>query len=70
MAVQEIKPGQRVRVVQKGTLKIGNLILEDNIFEGVVVVGKDEEGNYLVKGIVKTPQTDTVSIPPSWVEPL
>ena len=70
MASTELRTGQRVRVVQRGTLEIGGVTLRDNIFEGVVIVGRDDSGNYLVKGIIKTPETDVVSIPPEWIAPV
>ncbi len=66
----QLQNGQRVRVVQRGSLEIGGITLKDNVFEGVVIVGKDDDGNYLVRGIIKTPETDVVSIPAEWIEPL
>lgn len=66
----EFQPGQRVRVVQKGTLKIGGITLTDNVFGGVTIVRKNPDGSYQVRGIVKTPETDEVKIPAEWIQPL
>ena len=66
----DFKPGQRVKVVQRGTLKIGGLTLTDNTFEGVTVVRKNPDGTYQVRGIIQTPETDEVSIPAEWIHPL
>ena len=68
--VAEFKPGQRVRVVQRGTLRIGRVTLTDNIFEGVTIVRRNEDGTYQVRGIIKTPETDEVTIPADWIQPL
>ena len=66
----DFKPGQRVKVVQRGTLKIGGITLTDNTFEGVTIVRKNEDGSYQVRGIIKTPDTDEVRIPAEWIHPL
>ena len=66
----EYRSGQRVKVVQRGTLRVGPLTLKDNVFEGVVIVGRNPDGTYLVKGIVQTPDSDVVSIPEDWIQPL
>ena len=50
----DFKPGQRVKVVQRGTLKIGGLTLTDNTFEGVTVVRKNPDGTYQVRGIIQS----------------
>lgn len=66
----DFKPGQRVRVRQKGTITIGGLTLTDNVFEGVTIVRKNDDGSYQVKGIVRTPEGDEVKIPADWIEEL
>jgi hypothetical protein len=66
----DFKPGQRVKVVQKGTLKIGGITLTDNTFVGVTIVRKNDDGSYQVRGIIETPQTDEVRIPAEWIHPL
>lgn len=66
----EFKPGERVKVVQHGTLKIGGLTLTDNVFEGVTVVRRNLDGSYQVRGIISTPSGDEVTIPADWVQPL
>lgn len=67
---QEFKPGQRVKVVQKGSLQVGRLVLKDNVFEGATIVRRNDDGSYQVKGIVKTPESDEVRIPAEWIESL
>ena len=64
------RPGQRVRVVQHGTWKVGNVVLEDNVFEGAIIARRNEDGSYQVKGIIKTPETDEWTVPADWIEPL
>jgi hypothetical protein len=68
----EFKPGQRVKVVQQGTLKIGSVTLTDNIFEGVTVLGKNPDGTYRVslRGIIDAPGLDDVTVPAEWIHPL
>ncbi len=66
----DFKPGQRVRVRQRGTIRIGGLTLTDNVFEGVTIVMKNQDGSYQVRGIVKTPESDEVRIPADWIEAL
>ncbi len=66
----DYKPGQRVKVVQHGSLKFGRLTLEDNTFVGVTIVRRNDDGSYQIKGIVKTPETDEVRVPADWIEPL
>jgi len=69
-ATAEFHTGQRVRVVQRGTLQIGTVTLKDNVFEGVEIVGRNADGSYRVRGIIRTPDTDVVTVPAEWVEPL
>ena len=66
----EFRPGQRVKVVQRGKWKFGSLTLENNTFVGVTISRKNPDGSYQIKGIVKTPDTDEVTVPPEWIEPL
>ncbi len=66
----DFQPGQRVRVRQRGTLKIGGLTLTDNVFDGVTIARRNPDGTYQVKGIISTPQGDEVTIPAEWIEPL
>ncbi len=66
----EFRPGQRVKVVQRGTLQIGSITLTNNIFEGVSIVRRNPDGTYQVKGIVSTPEGDEVTIPADWIVPL
>ncbi len=68
--LMEFEPGQRVKVVQRGTLKIDGITLRDNIFEGVIIVRKNPNGTYQVRGIIRTPETDVIDIPAEWIEPL
>ena len=68
----EFKPGQRVKLVQRGTLKIGNITFTDNVFEGVTVLGKNADGTYRVslKALINAPGTDDVTVPAEWIQPL
>lgn len=68
--VHEFKPGERVKVVQKGTLYIGGLTLSNNIFSGVTIVRRNNDGSYQVKGILSTPESDEVTIPAGWIHSL
>ena len=69
-AAAEFQPGQRVRVVQRGSLDVGNVTLKDNVFEGVVIARRNADGSYLVRGIISTPESDVIAIPAEWIEPL
>jgi hypothetical protein len=68
----EFKPGDRVRVRQKGTIYIGGLTLSNNTFEGegVRIVRRNRDGSYQVRGIIRTPESDEVTIPADWIESL
>ena len=66
----EYAPGQRVKVVQRGTMRVGGLTLTDNVFEGVTVVRKNPDGTYQVKGIISTPDGDEVTVPADWIHAL
>jgi hypothetical protein len=66
----DFQPGERVRVVQRGTLKIGGLTLTDNVFEGVTIARRNADGSYQVRGIIATPNSDEVTIPAEWIQPL
>jgi hypothetical protein len=66
----DFRPGQRVKVVQRGSLKIGRLVLEDNTFIGVTIARRNADGSYQVTGMVKTPETDEVTVPAEWIEPI
>lgn len=66
----EYKPGQRVRVVQQGTMYIGGLTMTDCTFEGVTIVRRNPDGTYQVRGILGTPTSDEVTIPAAWIYPL
>ena len=66
----DFAPGQRVRVVQHGTLYIGGVVLTNNVFEGVTIVRKNPDGTYAVQGMISTPETDVVAVPAEWIEPL
>jgi len=66
----DFKPGQRVKVVQRGAIIVGRLTLEDNTFIGATIVRRNEDGSYQVKGIVKTPESDEVRVPAEWIETL
>ena len=66
----DFKPGERVIVRQKGTLYFGGLTLTDNVFTGVEIASRNADGSYQVRGILKTPTSDEVTIPASWIEPL
>ena len=68
--VIDFRPGQRVKMVQRGPIKVGRLTLEDNTFIGVTIVRKNPDGSYQVKGIVKTPDSDEVRVPAEWIESL
>ena len=65
----EFRPGQRVTVKQRGTWKFGTLVLTNNTFVGVTVASRNPDGSYQVKGIVKTPESDEVTVPADWIEP-
>ena len=66
----EFKPGQRVTVKQRGTWKFGPLILKDNTYIGAQIVSRNADGSYQIKGIIKTPEGDEVTVPQDWIEPL
>ena len=66
----DFKPGQRVKVVQRGTLQIGTITLTNNVFEGVSIVRRNADGTYQVRGIISTPEGDEVTIPGDWIVPL
>jgi len=66
----EFREGQRVRVVQRGSIQVGGTTLTDNVFDGVVIVRKNADGTYGVRGIIKTAETDVIDIPAEWIEPL
>ena len=66
----DFRPGQRVKVTQRGTWKFGGLTLTDNTFEGVTIVRRNPDGSYQVRGIIKTPESDEVTVPAEWIEPL
>ena len=66
----EFRPGQRVTVKQRGTWKFGSLTLSNNIFEGARIARRNADGSYQVKGIIKTPEGDEVTVPADWIEPL
>lgn len=66
----EFKPGQRVTVRQRGTWKFGRLVLKDNTFIGVTIASRNADGSYQIKGIVKTPEGDEVTVPSDWIEPV
>ena len=66
----DFKLGQRVKVVQRGTIKVGGITLKDNVFEGVVIARKNADGTYGIKGMIKTPETDVIDVPAAWIEPL
>jgi hypothetical protein len=66
----EFRPGDRVKVVQRGSLKVDWLTLENNTFIGVTIASRNADGSYQVKGMVKTPDSDEVRVPAEWIEPL
>ncbi len=66
----DFKPGERVQVRQRGTLYIGGLTLTNNIFSNVEVVRRNKDGTYQIRGIIRTPESDEVTIPAAWIEPL
>ena len=66
----EFRPGQRVKVIQQGTLYIGGVTLTNNTFVGVTIARKNPDGSYQVKGIIATPESDEVTIPASWIHPM
>ena len=65
----EFRPGDRVTVRQRGTWRFGRLVLEDNTFIGVKIARRNPDGSYQVKGIIKTPESDEVTVPAEWIEP-
>jgi hypothetical protein len=65
----EFRPGDRVTVRQHGTWKFGNLVLKNNTFVGVTITRRNDDGSYQVKGILKRPETDEVTVPAEWIEP-
>ena len=68
--IQEFRAGQRVRIKQKGEWKFDGLVLANNVFEGVTIVRRNNDGSYQVKGILKTPESDEVKVPGEWIEAL
>jgi hypothetical protein len=65
----EFRRGDRVTVRQRGTWKFGNLVLKNNTFIGVTIARRNDDGSYQVKGILKRPETDEVTVPAEWIEP-
>ncbi len=63
----EFKPGQRVTVRQQGTIYIGGMTLTNNTFGGCTIVRRNPDGTYQVRGIVKTPESDEMTIPAAWI---
>lgn len=68
----DFKPGQRVKVVQRGTTKIGGMTLTNNILEGATIIAKNPDGSYRVslKGLIDAPGSDDVTMPADWLHPL
>ncbi len=66
----DFQPGQRVRVVVRGRLQVGPMTIEDSSFDGVTISRKNPDGTYQVRGMIKTPETDEVTIPAEWIEPI
>lgn len=64
----EFQVGQRVKIVQRGTLKIGNIELTNNAFEGpnITIAGKNPDGTYMVNGIIGG---QAVPMPAEWIHP-
>jgi hypothetical protein len=68
--ITEFKKGQKVRVKQKGRWEFHGLVLIDNVFEGATIARRNPDGSYQVKGILKTPESDEVTVPSDWIEAL
>ena len=66
----EFQPGERVKVVQRGTLTVGGLTLTNNTFVGVTIVRRNPDGSYQVRGIIRTPGGDEITVPSDWVQPM
>jgi hypothetical protein len=66
----EFKPGDKVKVVQKGTIYVGGLTLSNNTFNGVEISRRNRDGSYQVKGIIRTPESDEITIPEAWIQPV
>lgn len=65
----DFRPGQKVTVKQRGTWKFNGLTLTNNTFIGVRIVRRNADGTYQVKGIIKTPESNEVTVPADWIEP-
>jgi hypothetical protein len=71
-ASMDFRPGQRVKVVQRGTAKVGGVTLTDNVLEGATIVRKNPDGTYQVslKGLIEVPGAEEVTMPADWIQPL
>ena len=67
----EFNVGDRVKVVQKGTITVGGAVLTDNTFQNVRIVSKNPDGSYGVRlaDFVRAPRMDNVTVPAEWVHP-
>lgn len=65
----EFKPGDRVRVEQRGTIYVGGLTLTNNTFDPVTIVRRNPDGSYQVRGIIATPESDEITVPAAWIHP-
>ena len=62
----DFKVGQQVKIIQRGTLKIGGMELTDNSFSGsgITIAAKNADGTYSVTGIIGG---QAVPIPADWI---
>jgi hypothetical protein len=67
----EFNVGDCVRLVQRGTIKVGTVVLTDNTFERVQVVRKNADGTYGVRlsDQIQFPGMEVVTVPARMASP-
>jgi hypothetical protein len=67
----EFKLGERVKVVQKGTVKVGGVTLTNNVLDGAIIRKRNEDGSYQVDLtiLINAPGMEDVRIPAEWIQP-
>jgi hypothetical protein len=66
------KPGERIKLVVSGTLKVGNVEITDSTLAGVTIVRQNPDGSYQVdlRPIMNSPELASVRVPAAWLQPL
>ena len=63
----DFQPDQRVDVVMRGTMVLGGATFTNCSFGGVTIARKNPDGSYQVRGLVRTPTSDEITIPAEWI---